>query len=134
MPPKDRLYKPAYANELLLVANNDLIAARALKQHSEVRGETVLIMVQQSIEKGLNALLCAMKKPIPMTHDLYGIVVLLGDNEVPPRAAELEELTPYATIRRYEEGRFEITQEDISNAIGLAEEVVEWCGMSKHTI
>lgn len=127
MSPKDRIYKKEYAKELLSVAENDILAAIALSQHSEVRGETVLLMVQQGIEKGLKSVLCYSGLPIPMTHDLYGIVQRLGTNYHPPYADQLEELTPYATIRRYEEGRFEITVEDIKHSVAMAESILKWC-------
>lgn len=127
MAPKDRIYKKEYAKELLRVGHNDLVAAKALSQHDEVRGETVLLMVQQAIEKGLKSVLCHLGKSVPMTHDLYGIVQRLGSNYEPPFAEQIEELTPYATIRRYEEGRFEITGQDMANAIVIAEAIIKWC-------
>lgn len=127
MSPKDRIYKREYASELLRVAQNDLLAAKALRQHQEIRGETVLLMVQQAIEKGLKSVLCQLGKSVPMTHDLYGIVERLGKDHVPPFSEQLEELTPYATIRRYEEGRFEITEEDTSNSLLIADAVLSWC-------
>ena len=127
MSPKDRIYKKEYAKELLSVAINDLLAARALSGHKEVRGETVLLMVQQAIEKALKSVLCHNEKSIPMTHDLYGIVQRLGENNVPPYSEDLEELTPYATIRRYEEGRFEITYDDIKNSLTIADAILKWC-------
>lgn len=127
MSTKDRIYKKEYAKELFRIGHNDLVAARALAQHAEVRGETVLMMAQQAIEKGLKSVLCYQEKSIPMTHDLYGIVQRLGSDHEPPYTEQLEELTPYATIRRYEEGRFEITAEDIANALTITEAIIKWC-------
>ena len=127
MSPKDRIYKKGYAKELHSVAHNDYLAARALSQHPEVRGETVLFMVQQAIEKGLKSVLGHLGRSIPMTRNLYGLVQRLGDENQPPYSEELEELTPYATIRRYEEGRFEITNEDIQNSLTIAESILDWC-------
>lgn len=127
MSPKDRKFKKAYAKELLYVGRNDLVAARALSTHPEVRGETVLLMVQQAIEKGLKSVLCHHEKNIPMTHDLYVLVERLGEDHSPPYADLLDELTPYATIRPYENSRFNISEDDIKNALTLGEAILKWC-------
>lgn len=46
--------------------------------------------------------------------------------ELPPGGYALHDLTPFVTIRRYEEGNYIITKEDILNAIDIAQNVLDW--------
>jgi HEPN domain-containing protein len=131
MAPKERIFKKPYAYELIAIAKNDLRAAETLAKDSLVRKETVLMMVQQAIEKSLKSLLCSLEKPIPMTHDLFTLVqsvqaVSIELSEL-PFALELDDLTPYASIRRYEDGIFEINNEDLKHSFKIAQEVLQWC-------
>ncbi len=97
--------KKEYSKELIHIAENDLISTKTLASNSEVRRETVLMMVQECIEKTLKAVLCALEFPLPQTHDLLVIIDRLGTENEPPMSDALDDLTPFATIRRYEEGR-----------------------------
>jgi HEPN domain-containing protein len=126
MGPKARIYKRTYAPQLLSIAINDLQAARALNVDPIVRRETVLLMVQQSLEKALKCLLCAAGLPIPLSHELALLVERLGDAHQPPFSEELDDLMPYATIRRYEDGTFELTVDDITLAFEMADQVLAW--------
>lgn len=126
MGPKDRIFKKEYAQELFKIAENDLVSAKTLAQNASVRRETVLMMVQQSVEKSLKSVLCAVAKPIPQTHDLQVLIERLGAQSRPPFSDELGDLTPFATIRRYEEGRFEILDEDLVAAFEAAQKVLDW--------
>lgn len=127
---KDRLFKKAFAIELFRIAENDLQAARTLASDPLVRRETALLMVQQSIEKAFKAVLCKHEIPIPQTHDLSLIVDRMNasSTQLPALIAntDFDELTPFATLRRYEEGRFEIVDDDMAGAITLAERVLDW--------
>ena len=109
------------------IAENDLQAGYVLWGDLLVRRETVLLMVQQSLEKSLKSVLCAIGKPIPVTYERYLLVERLSPAHVPPYAFELDDLTPYASIRRYEEGKFKVTEEDIRLAFEMAKQVIEWC-------
>lgn len=126
MGPKNRVFKKEYSKELIHIAENDLISARTLASNNEVRRETVLMMVQQCIEKTLKAVLCALGLPLPQTHDLLVIIDRLGTENAPPMSDALDDLTPFATIRRYEEGRFEILDSDLETAFDVAENVLKW--------
>jgi hypothetical protein len=44
----------------------------------------------------------------------------------PPRAEDLVDLTQFASIRLYEEGKSELNQEEIKAAYDLDAEVVSW--------
>lgn len=126
MGPKDRIFKQEYAQELFKIAENDLVSAKTLAKNISVRRETVLMMVQQSVEKSLKSVLCRVAKPIPQTHDLQVLIERLGPDSVPPFSEELGDLTPFATMRRYEEGRFEILDEDLDLAFEAANKVLLW--------
>lgn len=126
MGPNEKLFKKEYSLELFKIAENDLLTAKVLSASTEVRGETVLFHVEQSVEKALKATLCYQEKPIPLTHDLYGILQKFDPENLPPAGFALHDLTPFATIRRYEEGNYIIDQNDITLAIKTAEDVIAW--------
>jgi len=123
---KDRLFKKGYSKELVKIAVNDLEAARALARSPNVRQETTFFLVQQSVEKALKALLCYLEKPVPMVHDLLLIIDRLRD-DAPKGAEQLVDLSDFASIKRYEEGNFVPTQEELDATISLADKVVSSC-------
>ncbi len=125
MRPNERLFKPEYAAELFSVAKNDLVTARVLTQHADVRRETVLLHCQQAVEKALNAVLCRLQCPVPLTHEIAVLVDRLRDDP-PPEGYSLQDLSPYASLMRYEEGKFELTEADVSHMISVAEKVFAW--------
>jgi hypothetical protein len=45
---------------------------------------------------------------------------------MPPGGYSLHDLTPFATIKRYEEGNFIIDENDVVNALSAAENVLKW--------
>jgi HEPN domain-containing protein len=122
----ERIFKREYAAELLQIAENDLVAAAALAPIKGVRKETVLFHVEQSVEKALKSVLCYLGKPVPFTHDLYAIIQRFDESNMPPGGFALHDLTPFATIRRYEEGNYLIEENDISIAIDSGELVLAW--------
>lgn len=69
MRPSERLFKPGYALTLLRLADDELVAAESLGP-TKVRPETILFHVQQAVEKALKAVLCHVRKPIPMTPEI----------------------------------------------------------------
>ena len=132
MGPNEKKFKQEYAPELFRIAQSDLVTAKALAQHPEVRPESVLLHCQQAIEKGLKSLLCFQGKPVPFTNELYAIVDRFRE-DLPPGGFDLQDLTPFATIRRYEEGQYEISTDEVAGAIEMVQAVLSWCSarMSK---
>ena len=126
MGPNERLFKAEYAHELLDIAHSDLLTAKALTNVIGIRRENILFHVEQAIEKALKAVLCYKLLPIPLTHDLNLIIDRLARVGLPPGGYALNDLTPFATIRRYEEGKFLITADDMSNSVRSAEAVLVW--------
>lgn len=84
-------------------------------------------MAQQSVQKALKSVFCSPEKPIPLVHDIGFLVGQLSTfNETPPKGILLADLTPYASLRRYQEGSVELTDDDLAGAINMAEEVLSW--------
>jgi HEPN domain-containing protein len=126
MGPNEKLYKKSYAPELMRIAQNDFLSGKSLAEVAEVRRETVLFHLEQAVEKALKATLCHLEKPLPFTHDIYAILQKFAPDDLPPGGYSLHDLTPFATIRRYEEGKYLIEQSDIDSAIALADSVLNW--------
>ena len=121
----ERTFKKEYASELLKIAESDLNTARVLANtNHRVRPENILFHVGQAVEKALKSVLCHCEQPVPLTHDLLVIVTKIDGK--PPGGESLGDLTPYATIRRYEEGIYLPTQVEIQNSLSLAQEVIDF--------
>lgn len=123
---KDRLFKREYARELLNVAKDDLEGARVLVAAKIGRQELPLFHVQQTIEKALKAALVWMGRPLPMVHSLAIILDRFPEGTQVPHADSLEDLTQFATIRRYEEGVALFTPDEITAALAMAQDVLDW--------
>ena len=125
MGPNERIFKRSYAVELIRIAANDFVTAEVLSRHAEVRRETVLLHCQQTIEKALKSVICAKGDPVPFTHEIVLLVDRLAEDP-PPGGYALHDLSPYASLMRYEEGKFEITDEDIAHMMETSRKVLEW--------
>ena len=126
MSPTEKRYQKKFANELFRIAEQDLKSAKAMALIKEIRAENTLFHVEQAVEKCIKAVLCHSEKPVPLTHDLFAVLQRLDQSDLPPGGYALHDLTPYATIRRYEEGVDIISTEDMQLAIGQAEKVLDW--------
>ena len=127
---KERLFKPEYAKELLSLARSDLATGKYLSKSTKIRPENTLFHIGQAVEKSLKAVLCHLQMPVPLTHDLLALIQTLPKEVAPPGDETLDDLSPYATVRRYEEGKYEISVEELDSAIRLAEQVIQWA--AKH--
>ena len=126
MPPEFRIFKPEYALELLRIAESDLDSAHALFEAKKGRLENVLFLTEQVVEKALKAVLCYQGKPVPLTHQLYIVISQFPNEGLPPGGYALNDLTPFATIRRYEEGKVVLTREEVTQALFLVAQVLSW--------
>ena len=129
---KERLFRPEYAGELFKIALSDLQSATLLNSTGVARPETILFHVQQCIEKSLKAVLCHLRIPIPLVHDIGALLGKIDEKQFPPHGYDLTDFNDYAGIRRYEEGEFEITQADIDAAIKMGSEVTKWAELLIH--
>jgi HEPN domain-containing protein len=129
MAPNEKLFKKSYAPELLRIAQEDFKTAIFLATSVDIRKENILFHLEQSVEKALMAVLCFKGVEVPLTHDLYAIVQRFSDRglKLPPTDYALHDLTPFATVRRYEEGQYEIMKDDVQHALKIGQEVLDWC-------
>lgn len=126
------LFKPEYAEKLLIIAQGDLETSLALiNAEKPGRLENILYMIQQAIEKTLKAVLIKKQIAFPLVHDLGILIALLPPSDYPPGGFDWTALNPYASIRRYEEGALPIQMEEIKIAYDSALTVIEWAKNQK---
>lgn len=125
-PIQERVYKKPYAVELLKIARGDLRSAETLRAHDPGRPENICYHAEQALEKSLKAALCAANLPIPLTHDLGTLLERIPKEWSIPISTDITELTQYATVRRYEEGTLELTDDDFDAIFILAKDVLTW--------
>lgn len=123
---QEKSYPKEYAHELLRIASSDLQTARVLAQALGVRRENSAYHAQQCVEKALKAVLCWLGVPLPLVHDAGILVAKLPGDLNPPGGYDLAEFTPFATVRRYEEGSAVFTEAELQVLISLAQEVLDW--------
>lgn len=125
---EERLFPKEYALELLRIAFGDLSSAKVLSRtESEGRKENIVYMCEQSVEKSIKAVLCSVGLAVPFVHDVGLLLGRVPANLPPiPFGLKLIELSPYASVRRYEEGRFELSSEDINTSLEMAVKVLSW--------
>ena len=92
------------AERYLLVARRDLVAFRGLLSLPDIADETLGFHAQQAIEKSLKAVLSLREIPFRAVHHLGALLDVMANAGIPapPHAEELNELTPYAVLLRYE--------------------------------
>jgi HEPN domain-containing protein len=124
---REKIFRSAYAHELLRIAQGDLESAEILAAAmSKGRRENICFSVQQAIEKSLKAVLCAQNKAIPLSHSIELLLDRIGPQNQPPYGNTLIELTDYASVKRYEEGNEIITDEDIAATLLAGQNVIAW--------
>jgi HEPN domain-containing protein len=86
-------------------AERDAVAVEKLAGDPELADDIVGLHAQQAAEKYLKAVLAYRGITYRRVHSITYLLGLLEDHEVPapPRAAELEMLTPWAPQARYDQ-------------------------------
>jgi HEPN domain-containing protein len=125
---KERVFKKEYASELLRIAEADFQTAEVLAREKISRNENILFHIEQAIEKAIKAFICSLSKPVPMTHDLFVLLDRIPAEDPIPHAEELDDLSQFATIRRYEEGSAIFSIDEIQSALKAAREILDWAG------
>jgi len=112
-------------------ARSDLALAR-VGVGADVLPEQLCFHAQQAVEKAFKAVLLHRKVEFPFTHDLSELLDALADAgiEVPALLTEADALTPYAVETRYPGSWGEISDQDVEEAIRLAEGVLRWAETS----
>lgn len=127
---KKQLFPKKYAQELLRIAEGDLDSAVGLSQIKTGRPENIIFIAQQSVEKSIRAVLVHLQIAFPLVHDLGILIALLPDEQAPLEGFTLIELNPFASVRRYEEGRIPLTEEEIKSSLEVAQRIVDWAKAS----
>jgi HEPN domain-containing protein len=75
-----------------------------LLPHADLDDELIGFHAQQAVEKLLKAWLAHLGVDYPRIHSLGTLVEILGAHEctLPPELADVGQLTPFATVFRYE--------------------------------
>jgi len=112
----------ALVREWVAKADNDLTnAVHTLTLGVDCPTDTVCFHAQQCVEKYLKAYLTYRGTPFPKTHDIRALRALL-----PPRVRpkldnrSQDQLTDYATVRRYPGGGPDILLPEARRAVALA--------------
>lgn len=90
---------------LLRKAGSDEALVEKVLEDTQIANEVVGYHCQQALEKLLKARLVDLGVNYPKTHNLQTLVELLEDQgkQLPDCLADLDILTPFATIYRYED-------------------------------
>jgi HEPN domain-containing protein len=98
--------KQSEASRLLLrKAAQDEALLEAILSNAAVDDEVFGFHAQQAVEKLLKAWLVHLNVPYPHIDNLRAIIALLRESgrHLPADLSDLDALTPYATIHRYED-------------------------------
>jgi HEPN domain-containing protein len=128
-PRKGRI--PASPEEWLLHAQSDLKLAK-LGLNQDVLPGQICFHAQQAVEKAVKAVLLFNKVDFPLTHDLEELLDTLeiAGIPVPSELSDVGALTPYAVETRYPGYWGEISENDVSEAVSLAEKAIDWANES----
>lgn len=118
---------PATPYNWLTHAGSDLKLAK-LGMGQDVLPEQVCFHAQQAVEKSLKAVLLFRRIEFPFTHDLEELIETLEQAGVklPPDLREAGTLTPYAVESRYPGYWGDISDTDVTVAVTLAENAINW--------
>lgn len=116
------------ARLLLDKAAQDEAAVHELLRNRQVADEIVAFHAQQACEKALKAVLALHGVRYGRTHNLGTLLDLLTDGgvDVPPDLTEVENLTPFGVLFRYEDFPSDTEPFDRSRAYALVQRVREW--------
>ena len=119
----------ALARVIAANAERDAVAVEKMAPDPELADEVVGLHAQQAAEKYIKAVLAFRGITYRRVHSITYLLGLLEDHEVPapPRAAELETLTPWAPQARYDHDDADATL-DREAAVELVRAVRDWAG------
>ena len=109
-------------------ARSNLVRAQANLPGVYLQVEDLCFDAQQAAEKAIKAVLIARGAVFPPTHDLAGLLTILGQNDeaIPPAIADAARLTRFAVATRYPGAAEPVTVEEHHRAVAIAEAVVTW--------
>ena len=115
-------------HDWLRFAGEDLKAARKLCGDPDILPNIVGFHAQQAVEKSIKAVLLHAGTKFPFTHDLEELFALYAASgpKLPFDCDKLNDLTPYATHRRYPGYVHQPGVTEQQQLLALAEEVFAW--------
>ena len=127
MSAKHKKHQHPTPNLWLAHARSDLSLARIAMDH-DVLPEQICFHAQQAAEKAFKAVLLFAGVDFPYSHDLEELLDTLEDAgiKVPEPLQDVGMLTPYAVETRYPGFGEDINEQDISEAVTLAEKAIAW--------
>ena len=114
----------------LIKANNDLKSSKKLLKGDDPVLDTSIYHTQQCAEKALKAYLAFRKQPIEKTHDIEFLVELCSelDPEFEHLIEDAEKINPYSILYRYPNIVLEPEEEQVHEAVGIAEKILKFVG------
>jgi HEPN domain-containing protein len=112
----------------LIKSRNDLKSSRKLIEGEDAVLDTSIYHTQQCAEKALKAYLAFKKHPVEKTHDVEYVIELCSDYnpEFENLIEDAEKLNPYSTLYRYPGVLLEPEEEDVREAIQVAEKILKF--------
>jgi len=134
MKPKHKKDTRIMAQNWLDHAKSDLKLAK-LGLEYEVFPSQICFHAQQAAEKALKAILLYNHIEFPLIHDLEQLLNILEKEKIfiPDDILEVGILTPYAVETRYPGNWDEIAENEITNALTLAEKTIHWAEQNLRT-
>jgi HEPN domain-containing protein len=119
-------YPPEDPREWLNRAKSNLLLARA--QRVGIYLEDLCFNAQQAAEKAIKALLIQRAVAFPYVHDIAQLLTQVEQSglAIPPSVKEGERLTRFAVFTRYPGIASPIRPEELTEAIQIAVEVIQW--------
>lgn len=123
---KGKKHSPDNPAEWLLRARSSLTLSAA--KTPGVLFEDLCYQAQQAAEKSLKAVFVARKIPYPYTHDINALLSGLEQHgvDIPEPLWSAVSLTSYASDTRYPGNETPVTKDEYHEAIGLAEDILQW--------
>lgn len=124
--PKFQKFKKETSVKIFKIAESDLQAAQILASAPSCRPEIIIYHAQQSVEKSLKSVIIFLEKAVPLTHEIDTLIEQLPEGMTQDFPSGVNELTQYATVKRYTEGDELIEKKDLTAAIDCANFFLDW--------
>ena len=119
------------AHQCLERSKSNMARTKAGKVSPDILYEDLCYDAQQTVEKALKSLCILYEILFPKTHDIAYLIELLEKEkvEVPKDLQVAKILTGYAVETRYPGDYEPVNEDDYSNAVQIAEKVLQWVEM-----
>ncbi len=124
--PKFQKFKKESSVKTFKIAESDLQAAKILASAPACSPEIIVYHVQQSVEKSLKSVIVFLEKAVPLTHEIDLLVDQLPEELIVDFPIGINELTQYATLKRYTDGDELIEKKDILISIDSGQFFLDW--------